>query len=58
MKCKDCRFFQIVQPPMMPFDSGVAKCDKHNLVVNFASNRKINLLECVEKNSGGQNDSD
>lgn len=53
MKCKDCVHFHIRQEPLRDgggilWDFGMAECDKHNLVVDFASHRKLNKLECVE----------
>ena len=62
MKCVDCVHFHIRQEPLrdsgggIPWDFGMAECDKHNLVVDFASHRKLNKLECVE-NESGQSDS-
>ena len=56
MKCVDCVHFHIRQEPLrdigcgIPWDFGMAECDKHNLVVDFASHRKLNKLECVESN--------
>lgn len=49
MKCKDCEHFEIGYPPMMPYDSGLAVCKKHNLVCDYTSNRKLNRLTCVEE---------
>ena len=48
MKCKDCPYFRIRQRPIEDFDLGLAECQKHNLVVDFQSMRKVNMLECVE----------
>lgn len=53
MKCKKCPYFHIVQQPIrtgggIPWDFGLAMCTKHDLVVDFADNRKLNKLECVE----------
>jgi hypothetical protein len=53
MKCLDCVHFRIRQEPIrsgggIPLDFGMAECDKYNLVVDFASHRKLNKLECVD----------
>lgn len=49
MKCKKCKHFKVVYQPMMPYDSGLAKCEKHDLVCDFTSERKLNRLTCVEE---------
>ena len=51
MKCKDCQYFKILQMPIKGWDLGMAECRKHNMVVDFASMRKVNTLECVEETS-------
>ena len=48
-KCRDCPYFHIRQRPIKGWDLGLAECQKHNLVVDFASMRKISTLECIEK---------
>lgn len=60
MKCKDCYHFHIRQEPIrdsgsIPWDLGMAECDLYNLVIDFASHRKLNKLECVENESGQSN---
>lgn len=47
-KCKDCEHFKIAYQPMMPWDSGLAVCEKLNLECDFTSMRKINALVCAE----------
>ena len=49
MKCKDCPYFHIRQQPIKGWDMGLAECQKHNLVVDFRSMRKVNMLVCVEE---------
>lgn len=53
MKCVDCPHFKIVQEPLRSgseiWDYGMARCKKHDLVVDFANHTKINRLECVEE---------
>ena len=49
MKCKECPHFKIAYQPMMPWDTGLAVCKKHNLECDFSSQRKLNSLVCVEK---------
>ena len=52
MKCVDCPDFRVRQQPLRTvgeiWDFGLAECQKHNLVVDFASRKKLNRLECVE----------
>mgnify|MGYP003303407580 CR=1 FL=1 len=48
MKCKSCPYFHIRQRPIKGFDLGLAECQKHHLVVDYQSMRKVNTLECVE----------
>ena len=48
-KCKDCPSFHIQYMPMMPFDTGLATCDKYDLEVDFGTMRKINRITCVEE---------
>ena len=48
MKCKDCQYFHIRQRPIKGFDFGMAECRKHDLVVDFQTMNKCNMLECVE----------
>ena len=49
MKCKECPFFRIAYKPNMPWDMGLAICDKHNLEADYTSERKLNRLECIEE---------
>lgn len=48
-KCRNCPYFRIRQRPIKGWDLGLAECQKYNLVVDFASMRKISTLECIEK---------
>ena len=48
-KCVDCKHFKIAYQPMMPYDTGLATCDKYNLECDFSSRRKLNRLTCVEQ---------
>ena len=52
MICKDCTHFHIKYEPLRSggqlWDLGQAECKKHDLVVDFASHRKLNKLRCVE----------
>ncbi len=53
-KCFDCPSFKILYEPIGKirtgiWDFGKAKCVKHDLVVDFASHRKLKKLECVEE---------
>lgn len=53
MKCKECPHFKIAYQPMMPWDTGLAVCEKYNLECDFSSQRKLNSLVCVEKAEEG-----
>lgn len=51
-KCIECEHFHIRQEPLPHhFDTGLAECRKHNLVVDFFNHGKLNRLECVENDS-------
>lgn len=54
MKCNQCEHFKILYPPMGKYDSGQAKCEKHDLVVDFFSKQKLNQLTCIKE--GGARD--
>jgi hypothetical protein len=54
MKCKNCPYFRIRQRPIKGFDLGMAECKKHDLVVDFRSMTKVNMLECVEDEKKGE----
>lgn len=52
--CKECPYFQIKYEPLKAvyggyWDWGEAACEKHDLVVNYFSHRKINALKCIEE---------
>lgn len=52
MHCKDCEHFKIMYEPLKDkgviWDFGRARCEKHNLITDFANHRKFERLECVE----------
>lgn len=54
-KCKDCEHFRIDYEPYRYIGAhtelGQASCGKHNLVVNFATKKKLETLSCVEEGS-------
>ena len=56
MKCVDCTHFRILYDPIGKatdiWDFGRAKCKKYDLIVDFASKRKLNKLECWEEQHG------
>lgn len=49
--CKDCEHFKIIQEPIKGFDWGMAKCKKHDLVVDFINKGKFRWLSCIEQNN-------
>lgn len=49
-RCKDCENFHIRQEPLPHhYDTGLAECKKHKLVVDFYNHGKLNKLKCVEE---------
>lgn len=52
-KCWECSHFKIQYEPLHGigelYDFGRAKCEKHDLIVDFLDHRKLKKLECVEK---------
>lgn len=52
MQCTKCEYFKVVQNPLKGekglMDTGMARCTKHDLVVDFVSTQHINRLTCVE----------
>ena len=50
--CKDCEYFEIKYEPYKVVgcytEWGQAECKKHNLVTDFKSHKKFEILECVE----------
>ena len=53
MLCKDCKHFKIEYEPYKSggvcWDTGLAKCEKHDLVTDFITHKKFESLECVEE---------
>lgn len=53
MKCIDCPHFKILYGPLGKgpdiWDFGRAKCEKYDAYVDFASKRKLNKMECIQK---------
>ena len=51
--CYDCPDFKIQYEPLKSgrdvWDYGRAKCLKHDLIIDFASYRKLKKLECIEE---------
>lgn len=48
MKCTECEHFKIAYKPIGHFDSGMARCKKYDLVVDYISKQKLNKLVCVK----------
>ena len=53
MKCTECEYFKVLFQPMGKYDSGQAKCEKHDLVVDFFSRQKLGKLTCIEESERG-----
>lgn len=49
MNCIECENFKILYPPMGLYDSGRARCEKYDLIVDYLSKQKLNRLTCVEQ---------
>lgn len=49
MNCVECEHFKILYPPMGHYDCGRAKCEKHDLVVDYINKRKLKKLTCIEE---------
>lgn len=53
MLCKNCSYFKIKYGPYLGkgeiYDTGLAVCEKHDLVIDWLSKRQLNRLKCVEK---------
>lgn len=52
MKCLDCPHFKIQYEPIGKISTGIwdfgrAKCNKYDLIVEFADHRKLKKLKCV-----------
>lgn len=49
-KCIDCPHFHIRQKPLPHhYGTGLAVCEKYDLVADFYDHRKLNRLECVKE---------
>lgn len=49
MKCIQCKYFKIICQPLGKYECGIARCEKHDLVVDWFSKQKLNKLVCKEK---------
>ena len=53
VRCTECPHFRIAQRPIHSngdiVDTGLARCKKYDLVVDFFSERKLNKLVCVDE---------
>lgn len=48
-KCTECKHFKIIYPPLFDYDSGLAKCRKHDLYVEWLKKRELHKMVCVEE---------
>ena len=52
MTCDKCQHFKILYEPLRTkgdlWDLGRAKCEKHNLITDFATHGKFKRLECPD----------
>lgn len=55
MLCKDCKHFKIEYEPYKSggvcWDTGLARCEKHDLVTDFVTHKKFETLKCIEEES-------
>ena len=53
MLCKDCKHFKIEYEPYKSggvcWDTGLARCEKHDLVTDFITHKKFKTLKCIEE---------
>lgn len=54
MKCLECPHFKVQYNPIGKISTGLwdfgrARCEKHDLIVVFASKQKLKKLVCVEE---------
>lgn len=56
--CKDCEYFHIRCEYKNPYEWGEAVCEKHNLITDFRSKKKLKTLSCIEVDTqkGGKNE--
>ncbi len=49
MTCDKCKYFKIIQEPLRTvgnlYDLGTAKCEKHDLITDFANHGKFKRLD-------------
>ena len=52
MTCNKCKYFRIQYEPLRTsgtlWDMGRAKCDKHDLILDFANHGKFKRLDACE----------
>lgn len=52
MTCDKCKYFKILCEPLRTtgelWDMGKAKCEKHNLITDFANHRKFKQLDTCD----------
>ncbi len=52
MTCDECKYFNILHEPLRTegelWDFGRAKCEKHNLITDFANHEKFKRLDTCE----------
>ena len=48
-QCITCEHFKIISQPMGHFECGQAICKKHNLIVDYFTNRILKRLTCVKE---------
>lgn len=56
MLCKDCVHFKIEYEPYrsggVMWDTGLARCEKHDMVTDFITHKKFETMKCVEEKAG------
>lgn len=52
MTCDKCKHFKILNEPLRTrgelWDTGTVRCDKHNLIADFANHGKFKRLDTCE----------
>lgn len=51
-QCITCEHFKKTHQPKGHFECGQAICKKHNLIVDFFTDRTLNRLTCIEEEVG------
>ena len=51
MKCKECKHLKVLYEPF-GYEWGRAKCERYDLITDFADHRKLNRITCEDRPKG------